>query len=250
MTNWTQTLYDELMIDLFLERDAAELAQEAQLLARHLQLAPGARVLDQGCGIGTHVHALAGLGYRVHGVDVVAACIDAARRRGPSTFTCADAARFCEPDRYDGAFSIGSCIGHANDDDTRAQLRAAYASVRPGARYLVETLGIYGVLARFEPHSITRGTSRRGAVTVLRESTLDLPRGLIHKRWSFLLEGGDAEIRETTFRFYAPHELAAMLREVGFEVEAVLGGLHGAPLHRDDKRVVVIAKKPQEEIGT
>jgi SAM-dependent methyltransferase len=53
--------------------------QRRQALSAHLRflewlgkpLAPGARVLDFGCGIGQSVDILLGMGYDVHGVDVV-----------------------------------------------------------------------------------------------------------------------------------------------------------------------------------
>lgn len=246
--HWSLALYDDLMIDLLLDRAApGEIERDVDFLVERLQLPEHARVLDQGCGLGTHAAALARRGFRAHGVDLVPACIDEAKRRArnvpDATFGCADVARFSSPLAYDGAYSLGSCIGHGSDEDTRAQLAAAYESLVVGARYVVETLGIYGVLARFEPHSILRGHTRRGAVTLLRETSLDLARGLMHKRWTYLLEGGKSETHESTFRFYAPHELAERMQDAGFTVEAVLGGTHGAPLGRDDARMVLIARK-------
>ncbi len=248
MSEWSAALYDDLVIDLLLDRATpAEVERSVDFLLGTLQLPEHARVLDQGCGVGTHAIALARRGLRAHGVDLVSRCIEEARARAQgvsdATFSCADVGEFHAPEAYDGAYSLGSCIGHGDDAATRAQLRAAYESLVPGARYVIETLGLYGVLAHFEPHSILHGQSRRGPVTLLRETTLDLPRARMHKRWTFLLEDGSRETRDSTFRMYAPHELAERVEQAGFRVESVLGGLDGAPLGRDDRRQLIVARK-------
>ena len=47
-----------------------------------LELQPGARVLDVGCGTGAHAGALAARGYDVLGVDVDKAMLERARTQG------------------------------------------------------------------------------------------------------------------------------------------------------------------------
>ena len=44
--------------------------QEVDFLMRHLDLRPGQRVLDVGCGPGRHAHELARRGVVVHGIDI------------------------------------------------------------------------------------------------------------------------------------------------------------------------------------
>src|SRR5579863_6369204 len=65
-------------------------AQEVAFLMEELQLRPGMRLLDVGCGPGRHAHALASLGVEVVGVDIAAAFLAAA---GPGVWVRADARR-------------------------------------------------------------------------------------------------------------------------------------------------------------
>ncbi|MCU1399766.1 MAG: putative methyltransferase, partial [Acidimicrobiales bacterium] len=52
--------------------------QEVEFLVGALDLRPGMRVLDVGCGPGRHAHALAELGIEVHGVDISQTFVDLA----------------------------------------------------------------------------------------------------------------------------------------------------------------------------
>lgn len=52
--------------------------QEIDFLMKHLDLKPGHRVLDVGCGPGRHAHELARRGVAVHGIDISQDFIDIA----------------------------------------------------------------------------------------------------------------------------------------------------------------------------
>ena len=67
--------------------------QEVVFLMRHLDLHPGQRVLDVGCGPGRHAHELARRGVVVHGIDISQEFIDIATQDAVegSTFERLDA---------------------------------------------------------------------------------------------------------------------------------------------------------------
>ncbi len=246
-TTWVHDLYDELLIDLFLDQRPTD---ETDAFCTFIQAELGGRrLLDQGCGVGTIAIPLAARGLSVVGVDLIASYTDEAQRRAnaagvgeAATFLAADAASFVAED-CDGAYTVGTCIGHGDDHQTRAIFAAAAKSLRPGGRYLVEFLGAPGILRRFERQQILRGTSRHGPVTLLRTSELDLPRGLLHKTWTWLLPGGEERVRKSAIRLYFPHELVERLQDAGFGVDAVFGDLTKRPLGVDDLRCLILAKK-------
>src|ERR1700712_5479810 len=62
-------------------------ANEVAFLIDVLELTPGRRVLDVGCGPGRHARALAEAGMEVVGVDISQRFIDLARRDAPSGAT-------------------------------------------------------------------------------------------------------------------------------------------------------------------
>jgi SAM-dependent methyltransferase len=250
-TTWVHDLYDELLIDLFLDqRPAAETDAFCTFIVKELG---AGKLLDQGCGVGTIAIPLAARGLSVVGVDLIASYTDEAQRRATAaavdaraTFIAGDAASFVA-EGCDGAYTVGTCIGHGDDRQTRGIFEAAATSLRPGGLYLVEFLGAPGILRHFERHQILRGTSRHGPVTLLRTSELDLPRGLLHKTWTWLLPSGEERVRRSSVRLYFPHELVERLHDAGFVTDApsmgVFGDLTKRPLDSDDLRCLILAKK-------
>ncbi len=57
--------------------------QEVDHIVGALQLEPGERVLDVGCGPGRHAHELARRGIAVHGVDISERFVELAREHAP-----------------------------------------------------------------------------------------------------------------------------------------------------------------------
>src|SRR5262250_202357 len=75
------TTYSTTWFELFLETiDPAQTEREAAFVARWLPRPPYTTVLDVCCGQGRHARALARRGYRVTGIDLNVAALEAARR--------------------------------------------------------------------------------------------------------------------------------------------------------------------------
>ena len=74
-------------------------------------LAPGARVLDAGCGTGRVAARLADLGHAVVGADVDPAMIAVAREQRPElTWVVADLAALALPARFDAVVMAGNVV--------------------------------------------------------------------------------------------------------------------------------------------
>lgn len=142
----------------------------AWFAARALQLSPGARVIDMGCGTADIVELVpTGVGYA--GFDPNAAYVERASRRyagRPDTVflqgTAADAAR--DP-RFTGA-TLVMCLGvlhHLDDEEAGAALAFARDALRPGGRLrLIEPawLPAQGPVSRWIM-SLDRGIGIRSA---------------------------------------------------------------------------------------
>ncbi len=262
---WWQFLYDETLADLFLARtDPAELQSTLDLLWDRLGLSPGAIVFDQCCGIGTLAIPLSLRGVRVIGVDQCGPYIERARREavqaGAAGTTCefhqGDAFRFL-PDRpCDAALNWRTGFGNAPDDEQNLlMLRCAFAALRPGGAFALDFQNVSGVLRGFKECMVCRGTVKRpgphdsqddshGQVVLLRESSVDLGRGLLLQTWTYFLPCGERRVRHSAVRLYLPHVLGQMLHRCGFRDIQFFGDVSGAPLHLDSPRCIVVSRRP------
>jgi hypothetical protein len=85
--------------------------------------------------------------------------------------------------------------------------------------------------------------SVHGGVRLIRESEVDLPRGLLVQTWIYYLRDGTREVRRGCTRLYQPHELASMVADAGFSDVELLGSVNGERLELDSPRCIVLARK-------
>lgn len=108
------------------------------LLARFV--APGARVLDVGCGLGTNAFHLVALGYQVLGIDVSPTAIaGACAKRDAAGLACElRVADFLADDcgRHDVVLDRGCLHGFADAEGRRSFARAARRSLVPGGLWI------------------------------------------------------------------------------------------------------------------
>lgn len=246
---WWQELYDDLLADMLLVRDdPSEVERTLHFLQDKLALEPGARVYDQCCGIGSLSIPLASLGHRVVGVDQCARYVERAQQgssRGAAPhFIAADASEYVCEESCDAAFNWWTSFGYApTDEQNMMMLRRACESLKAGGRFALDYLNVPGILRNFQRHVVTRRTCELGEVVLIRESDIDLSRGTMEKVWSYQLPDGKHVARRSSVRLYMPHEIRAMLREVGFEKVELYGNIAGEALGLDSQRCIAVGER-------
>ena len=251
ITPWWHAFHDDLLASILLERsDQAQLKRTLDFIVGLLELAPGARVLDQCCGIGSLSRPLAARGFRVVAVDRAQNYIERARReaeREPGLdlrYIAADACDYRLEDPADGVINWWTSFGYAERDETNAEMLAqAYESLRPGGAFLLDTMNAAAVLRHFQPAMITRRAIEGGELVLLRESSIDLPAGALDKRWTYYLPDGRQVVHRTRVRLYQAHELARLLRAVGFVDIDFFGEITAEPLSLDSTRCICRARR-------
>lgn len=240
--HWFEDLADHLGAAYLRYSFTKGTEQEVAFLVEALDLRPGQRVLDVGCGPGRHAHALGRRGIRVHGVDVSDRFVEIARRNAPpgATFERADARRLAFDGEFDAAISLcQGAFGLADGgggpvpiDPDAAVLDGITRSLEPGGRL---------ALSAFSAYFQVRYTEAMG-------SHFDAARGLNHERTTIKDESGiDAEVDLWTTCF-TPRELRLMAARSGLAVDHIWsvrpGEYHRAEPTLDHEELLLVAHLP------
>jgi 2-polyprenyl-3-methyl-5-hydroxy-6-metoxy-1,4-benzoquinol methylase/GNAT superfamily N-acetyltransferase len=123
--------------------------EETDFIIQASGLAPGASILDFGCGDGRHVVEFARRGFQVTGVDYVAASIDKARQSLDSATS--GLARFhtgdCTTTEISGKFALGICLydvvgSYADDRQNVAILMNLSKHIQPGGYVFLSVMNM------------------------------------------------------------------------------------------------------------
>ena len=234
MSEWFEDLFDERYLLYYEEafrQGAAE--EEIEFIDRALALEDEGTIVDLGCGFGRHAIPLARRGYRVTGVDLSERLLQVARELGKKLdatvqWVRQDMRELSDLGPFDACVCLYTTFGYFSEEQNAQVLERVHAVLRPGGRLLLDVNNSLSLLSRLPEERWSE--SPRG---VRREAhTYDPLTGqLITERTLYGSDGRKLRLPTSRVRLYAPHEVAALLREAGFEVEQVHGGLRGKPLH-------------------
>jgi SAM-dependent methyltransferase len=213
--------------------------QEVAFLVEALDLRPGERVLDVGCGPGRHAHALARRGIEVHGIDISQRFVDLATADAPpgATFARADARALSFEGGFDaaislcqGAFGLTGGPGAPLDGDGLV-LGGMARALRPGGRLAVSAFS-----ALFQVRYLEA------------QDTFDVEAGVNHERTVVKDEQGlDAEVDLWTTCF-TPRELRLLAAAAGLEVRHLWSVTPGAYRRDapslDQPELLLVAARP------
>ncbi|MGI9621535.1 MAG: class I SAM-dependent methyltransferase [Acidimicrobiales bacterium] len=227
--------------------------QEVEFLIEELDLSPGTRVLDVGCGPGRHAYALARRGIQTHGVDISERFIELASANAPdgATFSRLDARALAYRDEFDAAISLcQGAFGLSGHGDVGAVvdpdgvvLAGMARSVKPGAPLAVSAFSAY-----FQMRYLEVGDS------------FDADRGVNHERSEIVggegssnsrVHGDDANTRtyDLWTSCFTPRELRLLAFVSGLEVDDIYSATPGRyarkPPGIDDPEYLLIAHKPE-----
>lgn len=217
---------------------------EVEFLVHLLELPAGSRILDVGCGTGRHSVMLAQMGYRMTGLDVSEGMLREARAAAEQAgvdveWIQADAATWEAEVLYDAVICLcEGAIGLADPDEDPVShdlsvLRRIYGALRPNGRFVMTAMNGYAVIRQMSDELVQEGRFDPATMLSVYEDEWDLPEG---KRVM--------KIRE---RLLIPPEMVAMLRHVGFTVDAVWGGTAGdwgkRPIKLDEVEAMYVSRK-------
>lgn len=213
-------------------------------LLRKLKLRRCARVLDVPCGYGRHAILLARRGYRVTGVDISTKLLARARQRAAKEslkidFRRGDMRRLPYRGRFDVVLNLFTSFGYFGDREDRQVLKGFYRALRPGGWLVVHVANRDFVVRNYKPLG---HVSLPGGTHLTEKRRLDLMTSVMRGEW--IVRRGKQRFRGVTeIRLYSPHELAQMLRDVGFGNVQMFSGFRGQPLKLGSRWQLLLARR-------
>ncbi len=247
--HWFEDLADHLGAAYDRYAHTRGTVQEVDHLVAALDLRPGERVLDVGCGTGRHSIELARRGLEVHGVDISQRFVDIARSRardeiagrpagrdlidpGTATFERADARAMS----FDGEFDAVICLcqgafGMMTADGEDASVVDGMArALRHGGRLALSAFNAYF------------------AVRYHDGADFDAATGVAHELTEIRSESGEPRTVDLWTGCYTPRELRLLLTAHGLHVASISSvepGVYGsAPPTVESPELLVIAHRP------
>jgi len=223
--------------------------ERAEVMADPLIDLAGVRkgtVLDLCCGPGRYSMALARRGFDVTGVDVTESLLETASSLArleeiEVEWVLSDMKDFIRPDSFDLAISMFTSFGYFDSHDKNMEvLRNVRQSLRPGGRFLLETMGKEVLASIFRP--VTVEELEDGSMLIQKHS---IQHGWkrITNEWLIVRE----DRVESRFLFshwiYSAAEIEGMMLEAGFDMVSVHGDLEGSPYDDSARRLVVLAAR-------
>ena len=244
MRDWWRTYFGEdffqLHIDLFPEADSrAEVAGMMELLG----LPAGARVLDVPCGWGRHTVLLADAGFAAFGADLSIDLLMHTARPLPNELgglAAADVRALPFATRsFDAAVNVFTSLGLFLDDrDDIAALREVRRVLRPGGRFLLETMHRDEVICSFAARD---AWTLPNGIEVQVRRRFDPVTGISHERLRWRRNGESGEKRHA-LKLRTATEIDELLQAAGFTEIQYFGGWDGAPFtHRSPHLIAVAA---------
>ncbi len=212
-------------------------AQEVAFLTGALELEPGARVLDVGCGPGRHSLAFARGGFEVVGVDLSPEFVALARSAAeaealPARFEVLDARELAFRDEFDAVVSICQggfgLLGGRHEETVMQGLARA---LRPGGVLALDTFS-----AAFALRFLEAG------------ETFDPDTGVLHEVATVKGEGGIEAPFDLWTTCWTPRELRLLAAVAGLEpmgVHASTPGRFGRRIPSlEEPGLLLLARKP------
>jgi len=251
MSKWYERLFENYARTYDREVFTQGTKGEVDFIEREIKMNKSTRILDIGCGTGRHSLELARRGYKVVGVDLLAAQLVRARSLAGAeglkvAFRRLDARRL----RFRSAFGLALMICEGafplmeTDEMNFAILQKTAAALKPGGKLILTTLSALFPLF----HSVKEFMKGKKGGDGQKGQSFDLM--TFRERSVFVAtdDSGKKLRLECETRYYSPSEMTWLLKSAGFKTVRIYGARLSAFSRRDtltpdDFEMLVVAGK-------
>ena len=226
--------------------DEDKTRREVDAVLNFLKPPAGAHILDWCGGWGRHAIELARRGYEVTLLDFAENHIqmaeEASKKAGVALKLVHSDFRYT-PSNIGADYAINmftAGIGYLSEEDDFAALRSLHTALKPGARFLLDTMNLFWLVRNYNPngwHEIVEGKVR-----ILETREFDL---LTHRNRSkgiLWRKGKKDRTYVLDHRVYTACELAKILKAADFGHVASYGDFDGQLLTMSSPRLILISE--------
>jgi len=249
---WFEEVFDEDYLRTLPFMSADQTLREVEFIADALRVPHGSEILDVACGYGRHAFELVQRGYNVTGLDLslpllLRAAEESKRRSLPVKFVQGDMREMEFEKQFDGAYSMLTSFGYFDEDTNLRVAERIGRALKPGARFLLDIVNRDYVVSDLPVRVWWEGT---GCV-VLEEVDFNYHTSRIVTHRSIVFEDGRQLEQEISVRAYSLHEIGRLLRQAGFRVIDVSGGLNtrGQFFGNVSRSLLIVAEKREADVA-
>lgn len=193
---------------------------EVDISERLLRMPSRGHLLDVPCGNGRHSIEFAKRGYVVSGIDFAAPLLDQARQEAEAahlkiTWHQGDMRDLPWTHIFDGAICLGSSFGYLDDKGNQAFVEAVARTLKPGARFVLETPTVETVFHHFNLRE--HRWTQRDNLLVLDEWKYDFRGSRLKRNYTYVHVNAAIQQQQMSVRLYTYRELCQLLETAGFE---------------------------------
>jgi SAM-dependent methyltransferase len=246
---WFEEAFDEDYLRTLPFMTPDQTLREVSFIKQSLRPPTEGELLDVGCGYGRHAIELGQGGYRVTGVDLslpllIRAADESQRRALSVNFVHADMREMAFENQFDGAYSFLTSFGYFDEETNLKVASSICRALRPGGRFLVDIINRDYIVSGLPTRVWWEG---EGCV-VLEEVDFNFQTSRLSVRRSVVFQDGRQVEHDMSIRAYSLHELGKLLRQAGFRVLEVSGGVatQGYFFGATSRSVIMLCEKPMD----
>ena len=246
MSEWFEEFFNGLYQDVLPKQfDPGRSVEQARTVKRLLKVRKGQCVCDLACGHGRLTIPLAQMGLEMTGLDLTAAFLKKARRFARQNgvdirFIHRDMRDIDFQSQFDAVFNWFTSFGYFNDRENLDVCKRVYGALKPGGRFLIESLNQSWLLVHWRPTL----KQTLGEVAITTCNRWNARRGTAVSTWTFQ-KGDVTESHRITVRIYNGAEMRRLLRQAGFRDIQLYTHRPIGRFTRHSKWLIAIGRRPR-----
>lgn len=243
---WFEEIFDENYLRTLPFMTPQQTLREVDFVQASLNVQPGGRILDIGCGYGRHAIELVQRGLAVTGLDLslpllIRAADESQRRSLAVDFVHGDMRQMAFERQFDGAYCMLTSFGYFDEESNLKVAEGIARSLKPGGRLLLDVVNRDYMVGDLPARVWWEGD---GCV-VLEEVEFNFNTNRLLTHRSIVFDDGRQLDQEISVRAYSLHDLGKLLRQAGFRILEVSGSIftRGHYFGATSRNLIVVAER-------